>query len=88
MSRLFIRSSRQSTMGHALESFRRDRSLSRADLASWLSVDEDILDRMAEMRRPEPDEADFHIQCRAIARSMSGDAFALRTMLRWLRTHG
>ncbi len=83
-----MRVSRQSTMDQALETFRRARNLSRADLASWLSVDEEILERMAEMRRPEPDEADFHMQCRTIARHTSSDAFALRTMLRWLRSHG
>ena len=86
-SRLTIRLSHRSTMGPALETFRRVRALSRAELASWLSVDEAGLDRMAELPRPDPDEADFPIQCRAIARTTSGDAFAVRTMLRWLRSN-
>jgi hypothetical protein len=86
--RFTIRLSHQSTMGQALETFRRARNLSQADLAAWLSVDEENLEKMTELRRPEPNESDFHLQCRAIARSTGGDAFALRTLLRWLRTHG
>jgi DNA-binding transcriptional regulator YiaG len=86
--RLAFRLSHQSTMGQALDTFRRARNLSQADLAAWLSIDEENLEKIAEMRRPEPNESDFHLQCEAIAGSMSGDAFALRTLLRWLRIHG
>ena len=76
------------TMGHALETFQKARNLSSADLASWLSTDEESLEEMAEIRRPEPDESDFHMRCHAIARSTGSDAFAVRTLLRWLRAGG
>jgi hypothetical protein len=75
-------------MRPALELFREERNLSRADLALWLSTDEENLEKMADLRRPEPDESDFHLQCAAIARRTGSDAFAVRMLLRWLRSHG
>jgi hypothetical protein len=76
------------TLGYALELFGRTRDLSTADLASWLSTRPESLAEMADLRRPEPDESDFHLRCAEIARNTGCDAFALRTLLRWLRTCG
>ncbi|MGH2388411.1 MAG: hypothetical protein ACRDIE_09430, partial [Chloroflexota bacterium] len=76
------------TMGYALDLFRRTRNLSDSELASWLSIHPENLAEMAEMRRPEPDQSDFNLRCAEIARSTGSDAFALRTLLRWLRTCG
>ena len=76
------------TLAYALERFRETRNLSAADLAVWLSTTEANLAGMAHIRRPEPDEADFHLRCAEIARKTESDAFALRTLLRWLRATG
>ena len=76
------------TLGYALDLFRRTRNLSDADLAAWLSTRPESLAEMADMRRPEPDESDFNLRCAEIAQSTGSDAFALRTLLRWLRTCG
>ena len=71
-----------------MEAFQRHRDLTPAGLATWLSMDPEALPALAAVRRPEPDDADFNLRCAEIAENAACDAFALRILLRWLRSSG
>ncbi len=73
------------TIGFALEVFQRSRCLSQAELADWLHVAPESLPTLASLRLPEPDAADFILRCSHAAHLTGCDAYALRTLLRWVR---
>lgn len=79
---------RSGTLARDLEAFRASQGFSHEDLATWLGLDITLLPLLAEAERPDPSDGWFHQQCAVLAQRTGCDAFALRTMLRWLAYGG
>ncbi len=75
---------RAGALGPDLEVFRRSQGFTTAELARWLDMDSAGLAELAAAARPDPLSLSFHNQCALVARTHACDAFALRTLLRWV----
>ena len=77
---------RAGSLGSDLDAFQCCQGFGTAELAQWLGVDPASLADLASAVRPDPSSLSFHSDCAMIARLYACDAFALRTLLRWV--HG